>query len=189
MHNKDVFISYSSGEAFDASLVKGVMEKNGISCWMAPESIPGGSDYTKEIPLAIAGCKVFLLMLSESAQKSVWVSAELENAFKNKKIIIPYAIENVSLNIEFDFLLSKSQRIQAYEEKADALERLVDCIKRILGRKETGTIPPEATPFAEVEEKVKKPEKNANPENLKKIKSVFKAEGALDVPKRNKKGE
>lgn len=125
----DVFISYSSKEYDKANHVRDVLKRNGISTWMAPDSIPGGSNYTKEIPKAIRECKVFLLILSQKAQGSVWVPAELEQAFKNEKLIIPFAVENCPLGDEFDFLLSRSQRIEAYEKNTDAMEKLVNTIK------------------------------------------------------------
>ena len=129
---KMVFISYSTADANEAYLIKSVLEKNGVDTWMAPESIPAGSNYTKEIPKAISECSVFLLVLSDSAQKSVWVSAEVERAFKCSKIIMPFVIENCALQDDFDFLLSRSQRITAYEKKADALENLVIRIKSLI---------------------------------------------------------
>ena len=133
----DVFISYSSKEYREACLVNDVLIKNGVSTWMAPESIPGGSNYTKEIPKAISSCKIFLLILSDNAQKSRWVSTEVENAFKKEKIILPFVIESFILNDEFDFLLSQSQRIEAYEKKSKALEELVSRITSILKSEET----------------------------------------------------
>ena len=56
---KEIFISYSTVDAINAETVRNVLEKNGLSCWMAPRDIPGGSNYTKEIPIAIRNCKVF----------------------------------------------------------------------------------------------------------------------------------
>ena len=132
-----VFISYSSKEYREACLVNEVLKKNGVLTWMAPESIPGGSNYTREIPKAISSCKIFLLILSDNAQKSRWVSTEVENAFKKEKIILPFVIESFILNDEFDFLLSQSQRIEAYEKKSKALEELVSRIKSILKSEET----------------------------------------------------
>ncbi len=129
----DVFISYSSKEYEEASTVSDILRKNGITTWIAPGSIPGGSNYTKEIPHAIRECKVFLLILSENAQNSVWVSAEVETAFKNGKLILPFVIDTCPLKDEFDFLLSRSQRIEAYEKKSEALERLVKRIKALIG--------------------------------------------------------
>lgn len=128
----DVFLSYSSKESEEAYTINSVLLKNGISTWMAPNSIPPGSNYTREIPKAIKSCKVFLLILSNNAQESVWVSAEVENAFKNEKYILPFLIENCPLRDEFDFLLSRSQRIEAYEKKSEALNKLVNRIKALI---------------------------------------------------------
>lgn len=129
----DVFISYSTKDSNDAYTVKNVLETNGISCWIAPESIPGGSNYTKSIPKAISDCKIFILILSSNAQKSLWVPAELEHAYKQAKIIIPFDVENCSLNSDFDFLISRSQRLNAYEKKSEALQKLTNIIKSIIG--------------------------------------------------------
>ena len=57
---KDVFISYSSKDFDKVNSVKNILEINGISCWMAPQCIPPGSSYAKEIPMAIKNCKVYL---------------------------------------------------------------------------------------------------------------------------------
>lgn len=141
--NKDVFISYSSIDVEDARIVKGVLEKNGISCWMAPESIPIGSNYTQAIPAAISGCSAFLVLLSRNAQKSNWVSLELDRAFNEGKLIIPFFIEKCSLTDDFNFMLAKTERIEAYHRKAEALEELVNTIKQI---KPTPT-PAKKTPY------------------------------------------
>ena len=138
----DIFISYSSKEYEKACMISKVLNDNGITTWMAPGSIPAGSNYTREIPKAIRECKVFLLLLSAHAQDSLWVSAELENAFKNEKPIIPFVIEHCILKDEFDFLLSRCQRIEAYEKSADALERLVLRLKALVGTHVSTQTPP-----------------------------------------------
>ena len=43
----DIFISYSSKEYSSAKKIKEYLDSNDISCWMAPDSIPEGSNYTK----------------------------------------------------------------------------------------------------------------------------------------------
>lgn len=132
MDNKcEVFISYSSKESAAARQVKNVLTTNGISCWMAPESIPGGSSYVSEIPKAIQQCKVLVLILSANAQKSKWVSGEVLEAVNRQKIIIPFAIEDCPLNDDFNFMIGRAQRIDAYNKKSASLERLVKNIRSI----------------------------------------------------------
>ncbi len=128
-----VFISYSSKEYDRAFSLKQILEANGIGCWMAPQSIPSGSDYSQEIPRAIRECDVFLLLLSEASQDSKWVPKELDNAISGGKIIIPFHIDESQLNDAFNFFLSNVQRIEAFNRLSDAYRQLVIQIKALGG--------------------------------------------------------
>ena len=135
MENKDVFISYKAEEFDDANWVKCTLENNGISCWMAPASIPGGSSYASEIPQAIRNCKVFVLLLSEKSQLSKWVPRELDQAINENKIVMPFMLENCALKDDFNFYLTNVQRYAAYESKANAIEKMIKEINSVLGTK------------------------------------------------------
>ena len=128
-----VFISYSSKEYDKASSLRQVLVANGINCWMAPQSIPSGGDYSQEIPKAIKACDIFLLLLSEAAQASKWVPKELDNAINQGKIIIPFHADASNLNDAFNFMLSNVQRIEAFNRLSDAYKQLVVYIKSIEG--------------------------------------------------------
>jgi len=149
---KEVFISYSTVDLANAETVRNVLEKNGLSCWMAPRDIPGGSNYTKEIPIAIRNCKVFVLILSKNAQGSQWVLKELDSAVNCGKVILPFMLEDCILNDEFNFLLTGAQRYAAYQKKAEAMETLISRIRGILDvpagekAKPTVAVPEEAVP-------------------------------------------
>ena len=129
---KQVFISYSTKDQLQAEAVRNVIEQNGITCWMAPRDIPGGSNYTKEIPHAIRDCQAFVLMLSQNAQNSPWVLKELDRAVNEGKIILPFQLEDITLNDEFNFLLTGAQRYDAYQKKSEALQLLISRIKAII---------------------------------------------------------
>lgn len=129
---KEVFISYSTLDSVSAETLRDVLETNGLSCWMAPRDIPGGSNYTKEIPIAIRNCSVFVLILSVNAQSSHWVLKELDSAVNAGKVILPFMLEDCILNDEFNFLLTGAQRYAAYQKKAEALETLIRRIRGIL---------------------------------------------------------
>ena len=133
MANKDVFISYKAEEIEEASWVKSVLESNGISCWMAPACIPGGSSYAVEIPQAIRQAKVFVLILSSRAQSSRWVSREVDLAINEGKIVLPFMLENCALKDDFNFYLTNVQRYAAYENKAAAVEKMLTEIKAVIG--------------------------------------------------------
>lgn len=129
---KEIFISYSTVDMAQAETVRNVLETNGLSCWMAPRDIPGGSNYTKEIPIAIRNCKVFVLILSKNAQGSHWVLKELDSAVNAGKVILPFMLEDCTLNDEFNFLLTGAQRYAAYQKTAEAMETLIGRIRGIL---------------------------------------------------------
>ena len=132
MEHKEVFISYKSEDFDQANWLKTVLETNGISCWMAPASIPGGSNYAREIPQAIEGCKVFVLVLTKRCQQSIWVPKELDRALNAQKPVMPFMLENCQLNDDFNFYLSNVQRYAAYQNKANAAQQLLRDIRALL---------------------------------------------------------
>lgn len=130
----DVFISYKAEEFTEASWVKSVLEENGMSCWMAPASIPGGSSYADEIEDAIKKCGVFVLILSQKAQESKWVKKELDMALNLEKVILPFMIENCQLQRAFNYYLTDVQRYNAYASKVKAMDDMIERINGVLGR-------------------------------------------------------
>lgn len=135
MSKKDVFISYKSEEFKEAETVKSILEANGISCWMAPMSIKGGSSYAVEIPEAIQECDAFVLILSEVCQTSRWVPREINQAINEGKTILPFMLEECSLKKDFSFYLTNVQCYKAYEDRVAALEMMIGDIRAILGRR------------------------------------------------------
>ena len=134
---KDVFISYKAEEINEASWVKTTLENNGISCWMAPMCISGGSNYAKEIPQAIRECKVFVLVLSNKAQESRWVPKEVDKAINYNKVIMPFMIENCRLTDEFDFYLANVQIYSAYENREENIKRMMNDINAVIRKNNT----------------------------------------------------
>lgn len=126
--NADVFISYSSKDFTNVSAIKSVLEINNIKCWMAPSSIPIGSSYANEIPVAIRNCRMFLLMLSTRSQESQWVQKEVSLALGYGKTVLPFMLENCELTESFNFFLTDVQRYNAYESQSEILKELIDRI-------------------------------------------------------------
>ena len=46
MKANDIFISYSTKNSDIARAIRKLFQDHGITCWMAPESIPAGSNYS-----------------------------------------------------------------------------------------------------------------------------------------------
>lgn len=129
-NKKTIFISYSSNDSKLVNKIVKELDQNGISCWKAPEMIPAGSSYAKEIPKAIQSCCIFLLMLSPSSQDSIWVEKEIDSAICNRKRIIPFEISKLVLNDTFQFYLNNVQKISAVNRYENAFIELKKEIKK-----------------------------------------------------------
>ena len=105
----EVFISYSSKQYDIALKIYNLLTENSIKCWMAPQSIPAGSQYYLEIPKAINSIKILLLLLTQDAVNSRFVPKEVSASLGAGKLIIPLQVGPVKLENGFDFLLEGEQ--------------------------------------------------------------------------------
>lgn len=126
---RDAFISYSTIDSADAYSVRNFLQRNGCTCWMAPDDIAAGSDYAEAIPRAITDCRTFVLIFSPDAQNSTWVRKEVDKALDKGKTVIPFMLRNFKLNDTFDFLLGNAQWCYAYSDRDAALKKLLDAVK------------------------------------------------------------
>ena len=123
-----VFISYSTSNKEIADHVRESLVQSGISCWMAPYSIPYGSSYPTEIFDAISNCKVFVLILSQQAMESIYVEKELDLAVSNRCLVIPFQIDDHTLSQGFRFFLCNVQILHAADSIEDGLAKMSDFI-------------------------------------------------------------
>ena len=148
--NHDVFISYSSRNKPTALAICHVLEEHGVRCWMAPRDIPPGADYGDVIDEAIVACRLFVLVFSEPASLSQWVKGELNLAFTEKKIIIPYRIDETPLKGAMRLILNQTHWVDAYPDAESKFGELVEAAERFLGRPAVGAfrtepvVPPSA---------------------------------------------
>lgn len=171
----DVFISYSSKDKKIADAMCHFLEEKKIKCWIAPRDMRAGKSYASEIVKAIKNCKVFVIVFSNHSNNSKHVANEIDRAFSNEKIIIPFRIENVNLNDTFSYYLSKNHWIDAFPKPEknfrDLEKQLLYIIKSevsdssILEEKERED---ESEEIESIEEREKIEEINIEVENSKK---------------------
>ena len=106
------FISYCSKDSHIVDILVEILRGCGIAYWKAPEMIPAGSNYAKEIPKAINGCSIFLFVISEASQSSIWVEKEVDMAIGYRKQIVPLKIDMSAMNDMYHFYLNNVQTIQ-----------------------------------------------------------------------------
>ncbi len=124
----DVFISYSSKDATIASEICEMLETNDLTCWIAPRNVVGGKSYAREIIEAITESAVVLFVFSQHSNVSPHVESEIDTAFNQGKIIIPFRIEETPMSPELSYYLNKNHRIDGIPTPTDAFARLKDSI-------------------------------------------------------------
>lgn len=129
---KSVFISYSSKDERYIKKMTQMLEKMGISYWIAPDMIPAGSNYAREIPKAIRDCEIFLLVLSQASQQSIWVEKEIDSAIYYRKTIVPFQIDDSVMTDMFRFYLNNVQTIRCANRPKEAIEELKHRLRSLL---------------------------------------------------------
>jgi hypothetical protein len=116
-----------------ADAVCHALEQNGVRCWIAPRDVHAGANYGAEIINAIKKCQILVLIFSENSNNSEDVKNEIQNAFKRGKIIIPYRLDDIALNEEMEYFLSRIHWIDAYPNDK-IFVALVNAAKMALGQ-------------------------------------------------------
>lgn len=132
--NHDVFISYSSQNKEAAQAICHTLEQNGIKCWMAPRDIPPGSEYGDLIDEAIKKASVVVVLFSETAATSLWVKGELNIAFEEQKVIIPFRLDKTPLQGQNRVILNQKHWIDAYPDYKTKFNDLVGAVAQSIGK-------------------------------------------------------
>jgi hypothetical protein len=107
--------------------MKGYLEGHGIRCWKAPEDIPCGTDWDVGIVNGLSQCAVMVLIFSKEADESGHVKKELVFADNQKKIIIPFKVDDY-MPTKLAFFLALPQWLDGI---ADIEAAFADLYKRL----------------------------------------------------------
>lgn len=122
---KQVFISHASANATQAMRIVRLMERRGISCWIAPRNVEPGTRYGEAIIRALESCHALFVLLSDEANASDAVTNEVERAFSLRKRIIPLRLKDIQPSHALAFFLGQAQWVDiwggAIENKIDQL--------------------------------------------------------------------
>lgn len=121
-----VFISHSSVNLNDAKQVGAALKAGGIDAWLDDSDIRVGVLLAKELQQAIEGGHAVVLIWSEAAQKSPWVTTEILTAFHLNRFILPYALDAT----DFPQFLSRSIHRDLTKERDSVLAKLLLDVKR-----------------------------------------------------------
>ena len=154
---KNVFISHSSHDKIIADMIVDSLESEGISSWIAPRDIPGGSNYGASIAKGLRECKILVLVFSKKSNESDAVFREVQMAFDQKKVIIPFRINDVQVSDDLSFYLSGLHWIDAVQ-KTTSVDILLKDVKHVLQNlgkriKHSPSLPEHSAAFASRKEK------------------------------------
>lgn len=134
----DVFISYSTPERAIAERICEALEANGVRCWMAPRDVAAASHYSGEIIRGLNQCRVVVLLVSPSSNRSWHVLREVERAVSKGKHILPVRLQEIELGADLEYFISVVHWLDAFagiESKIQELEAAVrDCLSEGRGK-------------------------------------------------------
>ncbi len=137
---RDVFISYQSSDKEYADRVCEALERQNISCWIAPRDIPIGAEWAAAIVEGLQRCHCFVVILSSHSSNARQISREAELADNRKLPIFTLRIEDVQPPPGLLYFLGNVQWVDAIGDQFDgAVEQLAQVVCR------TETYPAEKT--------------------------------------------
>jgi hypothetical protein len=145
-----IFVSYSSQDKPTADAVVEALENAYFKCWIAPRDIKPGGKHAEAILDALDECKVFLVVLTESANDSPQVEMEVDRAASKNKIIVSYKLYEGKLSKSFEYYLGNRHWLEGMNPPRERdNQALISALKEFVRPNEPE---PEPGPVVEEEE-------------------------------------
>jgi len=127
---RDVFISYKTEDREAAERLCAALERESISCWMAPRDIPPGQEWAASIVAGLQRSRSFVLLLSSHSTTARQIAREAELADKQNLPIMTFRLEDVQPPNELLYFLGNIQWLDGFGGQFDAAAaRLADVIR------------------------------------------------------------
>jgi TPR repeat protein len=120
-----LFVSHVSEDRAAALQIVDELERRGVSCWIAPRNVQPGHPFDDEIVSALDHCRAMLLIFSEHCNESEYIRREVTVAGENRKVIIPFRIEDVQPRRGLRVRLSDLHWIDGFVAREQAIDELV----------------------------------------------------------------
>ncbi len=127
----DVFVSYSRNDKDKVHALIEKMRQRGITVWVDQGGIDGAAMWTEEIVEAIEGCKVLMLMITQSSVSSHNVVKEVALSSERKKHILPVYLEQVELPKALKYPLAGIQHIEHFVDDQPHFEALIRSLSKL----------------------------------------------------------
>ncbi len=129
----NVFISYSTYDIQNAKNLAGWVSQAGAQPFISQYSLMPGTPLSPTIINKIKNCDIFLLLWSENAKNSEWVSQEIGIAVGNNKTIIPLVLHQ---GIYLPGFIKDLKYIDVYKDPVAATNEIYSTIAIYVKQKE-----------------------------------------------------
>jgi hypothetical protein len=128
--SRDVFISYKTEDRDSANRLCAALEREGISCWMAPRDIPPGQEWAAAIVDGLQKSNSFVLLLSSNSSAAKQIAREAELADRQNLPIMTFRLEEIQPPRELLYFLGNIQWLDGFGGQFDsAATRLAEVIR------------------------------------------------------------
>lgn len=121
------FISYESSDKATAFKICEYLESLGQKCWIAPRDIHAG-EYAGEITRALKSAGNLVVVCSAHTSKSPHVRNEVSLAFGDRCKIIPFMIDDVTLDDSLEYYFAGKQRVFVKGKMDNGLRDLAEIL-------------------------------------------------------------
>lgn len=115
-----IFVSYSTHDLEQVNLLQQQLASTPLTVFVAEHSVLPGQELPNEIANAIQECDLFVVLWSENARDSDWVSQEIGRASALKKTILPLVLNE---GLDLPGFISKLKYIPVFREPDWALSQ------------------------------------------------------------------
>ncbi|QLC25836.1 TIR domain-containing protein [Parasphingopyxis algicola] len=129
------FISHHSSQEQTARHLKTILERNGVTGWMAPDDIDPGVAFDQAIIEQVERSDLIVLLFCSKSDQSRHVKRELMMAENNKKLIYPVRLEDIDAK-GLAYWLNDYQWIDWIDRRDATIQRMIETIKRQVGHDE-----------------------------------------------------
>jgi len=129
----DVFLSYASPDSAIADAACAALERQGVTCWIAPRDVVPGEFYADAIVRAVDAAKVLVLVLSQHAAASPHVVREIERATSKRHPVVTLRTDLVAMPPALEYFLNASHWLDASASGvAASLPKLIEAVARLV---------------------------------------------------------
>jgi len=115
-----IFVSYSTKDLTQVELLKNQLVGTTIEVFIAEHSIQASQELAPTISKAIMECDLFVVLWSNNAKNSDWVSQEIGRADTLKKTILPLVLDD---GLNLPGFISRLKYIPVYKDENTSLSQ------------------------------------------------------------------